>query len=44
MNSRESALSRPLAMRLAATEYDRCVEAFRSLRSAQWAAPTDCPA
>jgi uncharacterized protein (TIGR03083 family) len=31
-------------MRLAATEYDRCVEVFRSLGPAQWAAPTDCPA
>jgi uncharacterized protein (TIGR03083 family) len=31
-------------MRLAATEYDRCAEAFRFLSPAQWAAPTDCPA
>jgi uncharacterized protein (TIGR03083 family) len=44
MNPRESALSRPVAMRLAATEYDRCTEAFRSLSPAQWARPTDCPA
>ena len=44
MNPRESALPRPVAMRLAATEYDRCAETFRSLRPAQWALATDCPA
>lgn len=44
MNPRESALSRPVAMRLAATEYDRCTEMFRSLRPAQWVMATDCPA
>ena len=44
MKPRESALSRPVGMRLAATEYDRCAEMFRSLAPAQWAAPTDCPA
>lgn len=44
MNPRESALSRPVALRLAATEYDRCTELFRSLSPAQWARPTDCPA
>ena len=44
MNPRESALPRPVAMRLAAAEYDRCAELFRSLTAAQWAAPTDCPA
>lgn len=44
MKPRESSLSRPVAMRLAATEYDRCAEMFRSLPPAQWAAPTDCPA
>jgi len=44
MKSRESALPRSVAMRLAATEYDRCAEAFRSLHPAQWAARTDCPA
>jgi uncharacterized protein (TIGR03083 family) len=44
MNPRESALPRPVAMRLAATEYERCVEAFRILSPAQWATPTDCPA
>ena len=44
MNPRESALPRPVAMRLAAAEYDRCAEMFRSLNPAQWAMPTDCPA
>jgi uncharacterized protein (TIGR03083 family) len=44
MNPRESALPRPVAMRLAAAEYDRCAEMFRSLSPAQWAMPTDCPA
>jgi hypothetical protein len=44
MNPRESALPRPVAMRLAATEYDRCADMFRSLSPAQWATPTDCPA
>ena len=44
MNPRESALSRPVALRLAATEYDRCTELFQSLSPAQWARPTDCPA
>ena len=44
MNPRESALSRLVAMRLAATEYDRCTELFRSLTPARWATPTDCPA
>ena len=44
MNPRESALPRPVAMRLAATEYHRCAEVFRSLSPAQWAMPTDCPA
>ncbi len=44
MNPRTPALPRPLALRLAATEYLRCAEAFRSLQPAQWTAPTDCPA
>jgi hypothetical protein len=34
MNPRESALPRPVAMRLAGAEYDRCTEMFRSLTSA----------
>jgi uncharacterized protein (TIGR03083 family) len=44
MNPRTSALPRPLALRLAATEYGRCVTSFRSLEPAHWAAPTNCPA
>ena len=44
MNPRESALPRPVAMRLAAAEYDRCAEMLRSLTPAQWSMPTDCPA
>jgi hypothetical protein len=44
MNPRESALPRPVAMRLAATEYERGAEMFRSLPAAQWATATDCPA
>jgi uncharacterized protein (TIGR03083 family) len=44
VNPRKSALPRPVALRLAATEYDRCAELFRSLSPAQWATPTDCPA
>jgi uncharacterized protein (TIGR03083 family) len=44
MKPRESALSRPVAMRLAATEYDRCTEVFRSLTAGQWTARTACPA
>jgi uncharacterized protein (TIGR03083 family) len=44
MNPRTPALPRPLALGLAATEYDRCAETFRSLEAAQWAAQTDCPA
>lgn len=44
MNPRESAVPRPVAMRLAATEYERCAETFRSLEPAQWASQTDCPA
>ena len=44
MNPRKPALARPLALRLAATEYDRCAEAFRSLQPEQWTAQTDCPA
>ena len=44
MNPCESVLSRPVAMGLAVTEYDRCIEMFRSLRPAQWGMATDCPA
>ena len=44
MNPRESALPRPVAMRLAATEYERCSETFGALEPAHWARPTACPA
>lgn len=37
------ALDRDLAMRLAATEYDRVVALLEQLTPDQWAAPTDCP-
>ena len=44
MKPRTSALDRRTAMRLAATEYQRCAEVLRSLDSRGWAAPTACPA
>jgi uncharacterized protein (TIGR03083 family) len=44
MNPRQPALPRPLALRLAATEYDRCTAVFSCLEPGHWAAPTDCPA
>lgn len=37
-------LDRGVAMRLAATEYDRVVALFDRLTPEQWTAPTDCPA
>jgi uncharacterized protein (TIGR03083 family) len=40
---RKARLSRPTAMRLAETEYRRFVDLLRSLRPADWTAPTDCP-
>jgi uncharacterized protein (TIGR03083 family) len=44
MNPRQPALPRPLALRLAATEYDRCTAVFSCLEPGHWTAPTDCPA
>jgi uncharacterized protein (TIGR03083 family) len=44
MNPRQPALPRPLALCLAATEYDRCTAMFSSLEPGHWAAATDCPA
>jgi uncharacterized protein (TIGR03083 family) len=41
---RTSALDRGVAMRLAATEYDRVVALLATLTPEQWSAPTDCPA
>jgi uncharacterized protein (TIGR03083 family) len=40
---RASVLDRELAMRLAATEYDRVVALLERLTPEQWSAPTDCP-
>jgi uncharacterized protein (TIGR03083 family) len=41
---RQRALDRAVAMRLAATEYDRMVVQLRRLAPADWSRPTDCPA
>jgi uncharacterized protein (TIGR03083 family) len=40
---RRCALDRGVAMRLAATEYDRVVTVLEQLSPEQWTAPTDCP-
>jgi uncharacterized protein (TIGR03083 family) len=39
---RRRALDRDVAMRLAATEYDRVVDLFERLTPEQWASPTGC--
>lgn len=41
---RRSTLDRAVAMRLAATEYQRYAEVLRGLSDADWDAKTDCPA
>ena len=41
--ARTSALDREVAMRLAATEYERVTDLLAVLTPDQWAAPTDCP-
>jgi uncharacterized protein (TIGR03083 family) len=41
--SRAAALDRDLAMRLAATEYDRFLGLLRTLEPEDWSRPTDCP-
>jgi uncharacterized protein (TIGR03083 family) len=41
--SRKPMLARPMAMRLAATEYQRVVDLLGSLRPEDWAKPTECP-
>ena len=41
---RASALDHAVAMRLAATEYDRVVALLEALTPDSWSAPTDCPA
>ena len=40
---RKPMLARPMAMRLAAVEYQRVVDLLRSLRVDDWAKPTACP-
>jgi uncharacterized protein (TIGR03083 family) len=40
---RVGALDHGVAMRLAATEYDRLVALLETLAPEQWSAPTDCP-
>jgi uncharacterized protein (TIGR03083 family) len=40
---RRSALVRPTAMQLAATEYERVIQLLQSLTPEDWAKPTDCP-
>ena len=42
-SARVAARDRDLAMRLAATEYDRFLELLRALGPEDWARPTDCP-
>ena len=43
MKPRTSALDRRTAMRLAATEYERCGVLMQSLDSDSWSEPTICP-
>jgi uncharacterized protein (TIGR03083 family) len=40
---RAPALPREVAMRLAATEYQRFADLLRALRPGDWTRPTDCP-
>lgn len=40
---RKPVLARPLAMRLAAMEYQRVIDLLRVLRVEDWSKPTDCP-
>jgi uncharacterized protein (TIGR03083 family) len=40
---RKPALTRPIAMRLAATEYQRVIDLLGSLRADDWKQRTDCP-
>ena len=42
LTPRKSALDRGVAMRLAATEYQRVTDQLRTLTPEQWAAPTEC--
>ena len=43
LTPRRCALDRDVAMRLAATEYERAVDQWRTLTPEQWQAPTECP-
>lgn len=43
-NTLQPTLERPAAMRLAATEYDRVVDAVDALQADDWTLPTECPA
>jgi len=40
---RQRVLDRKVAMKLAATEYQRCLQLLQSLAPDDWAEPTDCP-
>jgi uncharacterized protein (TIGR03083 family) len=43
MTLRKSTLDRPVAMRLAATEFARCADLLGSLRESDWHVRTECP-
>jgi uncharacterized protein (TIGR03083 family) len=43
MTPRTPLLQRPTAMRLAATEYERCATMLSSLNAEQWTMQTECP-
>jgi uncharacterized protein (TIGR03083 family) len=43
MDPRPAELSHSTAISLAGTEYQRCIELFRSLPPGDWSKPTDCP-
>ena len=43
MDPRTAELHHSTAIQLASTEYQRCVELFRSLAPGDWTKPTDCP-
>lgn len=43
MKPRTAALDHPTANRLAATEYQRCLDLLRALAPDDWHTPTDCP-
>ena len=43
MDPRAAELPHSTAIQLASTEYQRCIELFRSLQPGDWTRPTDCP-